>query len=77
MKSEYTMDYLRATVDRYTSIVVVIAAIANIAKFTLARDSGALYMVAIIGSLSFIALAIYIRYFSGTVSKTIRGLRGG
>lgn len=68
------MDSFQTTVDRYASIMVVLAAIANLMKFSLKRDSAALYTVAIIGSLSFIALAVYMRYFPGTVTRIAKGL---
>jgi hypothetical protein len=67
----------RSAVDRYTSIVVVIAAVANVLKFALARDAAALYTVAVIGSVSFIALAIYMRYFATSVTQVIKGLKAG
>lgn len=69
------MEAFKELVDRYTGIAVVVTAIANVLKFALARDAAALYTVGVIGAASFIALAVYMKYFAATVTKTLKKVK--
>lgn len=69
------MEAFKATLDRYTSIAVVITAIANVLKFILNHDAAALYTISVFGGITFIALAIYMKYFAASVAQSLKSVK--
>jgi hypothetical protein len=65
------METFKHALDRYTSIAVVITAIANVLKFIVNRDAAALYTVAVIGAVTFTMLVVYMKYFAQIVNPAI------